>query len=127
MSAPLGYEPAGLAARLACGFPRGFPPRPDEPQACPPAGVRALDTDAKEVAVAACRDVGDPVLRMVQTRLPARPAGSRLFQSRGRVVPRVLALRGDGVRQSLKLDALGVTAPSAVARDPAAGLYFCHG
>jgi hypothetical protein len=89
--------------------------------------VRTLDTDAKEVAVVASRDVGDPALRMVQTRLPARPAGSRLFQSRGRVVPRVLALRGDGVRQSLKLDALGVTAPSAVARDPAAGLYFCHG
>ena len=127
MSAPLGYEPAGLAARLACGFPRGFPPRPDEPQAGPSAGVCTLDTDAKEVAVVACRDDIDPVLRVVKTRLPARPAGSRLFQSRGRVVPRVLALRGDGVRQSLKLDALGVTAPSAVARDPAAGLYFCHG
>ena len=127
MSAPLGYEPAGLAARLACGFPRGFPPRPDEPQACPPAGVRTLDTDAKEVAVVASRDVGDPALRMVQTRLPARPAGSRLFRSKGRVAPRVLTVRDDGVLLSPKLDALGVTAPSAVARDPAAGLYFCHG
>lgn len=127
MSAPLEHEPAGQAARLACGFPRGFPPRPDEPQACHPAVARTLDADAKEVAVVAGRDVGDPVLRMVQTRLPARPAGSRLFQSRGRVVPRVLALRGDGVRPSPKLDALGVTPPSALARGPVPGLFFFHG
>jgi hypothetical protein len=73
------------------------------------------------------RDVGDPALRMVQTRLPARPAGSRLFQSRGRVVPRVLAVRDDGDHPSLKLDALGVTAPSALARCPVAGLFFFQG
>jgi hypothetical protein len=89
--------------------------------------VCTLDTDAKEVAVVACRDDIDPVLRVVKTRLPARPAGSRLFQSRGRVVPRVLALRDDGDRPSPKLDALGVTPPSALARGPVPGLFFFHG
>ena len=89
--------------------------------------ARTLDTDAKEVAVVAGRDVGDPALRMLQTRLPAWPAGSRLVQSSGRVVPRVLTLRRDGVRPSLKLDALGVTAPSALARNPADGLSFALG
>ena len=127
MSAPLEHEPAGQAAGLACGFLRGLLPRPDEPQACHPAVARTLDTDTKEVAVVAGGDVGHAVRLTVKVRRSVRLPRSRLFQSRGRVVARVLTLRRDGVRLSLKLDALGVMAPSALARDPADGLSFALG
>jgi hypothetical protein len=102
-------------------------PRPDEPQACHPAVARTLDTGAEGAAGVANTDVGHAVRLTVKVRRSVRLPRSRLFQSRGRVVARVLTLRGDGVRLSLKLDALGATAPSALARDPADGLSFALG
>ena len=87
-----------------------------------------LDIGAEGAAIVADVDPGSASMLTVKIRLPARPAGSRLFQARGRVIASVLTGREDGFRLSLKFDALGVNASRALAgylaRDPVAGLSF---
>lgn len=90
--------------------------------------ARTLDIGAEGAAIVADVDLGDAAVLTVKIRLPVWPAGTRLFQARGRVIASVLAGREDGFRLSLKFDTLSVSASRALAgylsRDPVAGLSF---